>query len=223
VRNTWKMGAALAAVLAVTSTGVAAPFVEVGDAGDTPGTAQITVGVGPLDSITGSIDVVEFADVFRISITNPLTFSATTAGSLLDTQLYLFNLDGTGIAFNDDATGVTSTLPAGNPLLTALAPGDYLLVISTFDSDPINSAGLEIFPDTFTGVLAPIAGRGAFVDFVDDGLSDFGPYTITLTGAGFAGGATPPTAAVPEPASMTLLAAGAVGLVGRRLRRKVAA
>ncbi len=84
-----------------------AQFIEVGDAPETIAGAQPTGTTGaPLTSISGSFNAVTDADLYRIFINNPATFSATTAnsgtGMSIDTQLFLFTLDGFAIYMNDN-------------------------------------------------------------------------------------------------------------------------
>src|SRR5262245_8540628 len=68
-----------------------------GDAGHLISNAQITVGIGALGTIKGSLaNGNDMEDVFKIRITDPLNFSATTTTnpfgtSGFDTQLWLFN------------------------------------------------------------------------------------------------------------------------------------
>lgn len=202
------MGAA--AILLTGAGPVAASLhVEAGDAGELPGTAQATP-AGLLTTITGSIGFDRDRDIFSITITDPSTFSArTTLGG--DTQLFLFNSAGFGILMDDDsAGGFLSLLPAGNPALTALTPGQYFLAISEFDDDPISLGGL-IF-GTGLGTEGPTGpgGAGAITGWNPDGAADTYNYSITLTGA--AG------SAVPEPGT-ALAGLALVGLVGVRRRR----
>ena len=130
----------LAASLAFTAHASAATWAEVGDAGDLPGTAQTTVGGGPLTAITGSIGTRIDRDLFCIIIDGMGPFSASTVGTpgtLGDTQLFLFDAMGFGVLGNDDASGATlrSTLSG------TLAPGTYYLGISGFDVDPVSAGG----------------------------------------------------------------------------------
>jgi hypothetical protein len=191
-----------------------------------PGTAETTTGVGSLDSILGAIASGTDADMYRISITSPAAFSATTVGTtgtLGDTQLFLFRLSGIGIASNDDSPAggtLRSALPLGNALLTALAPGDYYLVVVGYDTDP-TSAGGEIFPDSpFTGVFGPTGPGGGSAITGYGGTSATGTYTIALTGAGFAGAVG---AVVPAPPGIVLAVVGGLGLALGRRRARVAA
>src|SRR5262249_38282486 len=74
-------------------------WVERGDAGGLPATAQITEGdrFQPLTAITGIINGNRDADMFQIFISDPSKFSATTVGTpgtLTDSQLFLFDANG---------------------------------------------------------------------------------------------------------------------------------
>ena len=195
----------------------AAPWAEVGDAGDLPATAQIPNGLGSLDSITGVIFTSLDKDMYVIQITDPALFSATVlpAGTLLDPQLFLFDAAGVGVYGNDDDGDPFSTLPAGDALSPTVA-GTYHLAISGFDNDPTDGI-VEIFVDVKLGVqapaiLAPVAGWSPTFSVFG------GSYEIALTGASFVGGEAVP---VLQPWGMALLAAGlalAAGALVARVR-----
>ncbi len=217
---------AIVATLVFASTAVAAPFTEIGDAGDLPPTAQVVEGFGPLDSITGTLFNVDDADMYEVFVTGGGTFSATTnpvvdpvAGADFDTQLFLFDSDGFGVYANDDdpaAPAFESTLPASD-LLTPVDPGVYLLLVTAFDYDPM-SVGGEIFTDfpaDFELVVGPDGPGGASPIIGYDGSGDIGNYTIALAGAEFVD-------PVPEPATLLLFASGmvAMGSARRRNRQK---
>ena len=189
-RTSWRsgaLGAALIFMMAGPETACSNPWAEVGDAGDLLPTAQITVGVDPLTSISGEVSTSLDKDIYRITITDPLTFSATVlpGGSLTDTQLFLFDAFGMGIYANDDMSAVDtlSALPAGDTSGPTTA-GPYFLAISGSDNDPTN-LGVEIFTDGILGVQTPTIA--APLDGWTPTFSVFGgTYTIALTGAGFA-------------------------------------
>src|SRR5687768_4484904 len=89
-----------AAAIALPATPArAGTYAEVGDAGQTPGTAQsffTVVGGGALNTITGTLPTAAASDVYRFRITSPSVFSASTstANPLADTQIYLFHDNG---------------------------------------------------------------------------------------------------------------------------------
>lgn len=209
---------AFAAGLALASGAMAQSWPEAGDAGPMPLAAQPVLGSGPLTSITGSVAATADADMFVIYIDTPAVFGATTAvapGTMTDTTLYLFNLDGSGIAKNDDISGANylSSLVAGDPKFTGLAPGLYILAISGYAYSPawnfpaVALTDLVFDVTTFTGVLGPQAGAGPVAGWSDVGAYDSGTYNITLTGASF----------VPAPAgSLALIGAGILVAVRRR-------
>jgi hypothetical protein len=207
---------ALAGLLFSAAPAKAIPWNEIGDAGQLLGTAQTTTGAGALTSITGGLSSGTDVDLFRIYISSPAAFSATTiGGASFDTQLFLFNSAGLGIYANDDSVGLLSRLPAGHvnsPTITGL----YYLGISQYDRDPYSSGGL-IFPSSpFTGVFGPTGPGGALpLSNWGGSAGHGGGYTITLTGASFSH-----TAALPAPASSLLLGSCLVGFAAWRRRKR---
>ena len=135
-------------------------YTESGDAGQTLGTAQasgLTVGASTV-SIFGTISSAMDADLFQITLSAPMLFSATTVGgSTLDTALFLFNSSGMAIYTNDDASGSSfqSTLPANSSFTMSLAPGTYFIGISLSGNEPVNSNGQLLFA-AFTGGTVPL-------------------------------------------------------------------
>jgi len=158
---------------------------EILDAGNLPGTAQDVTGVGSLNSIAGVTSTVDQQDMFRICITDPGGFSATTElMANFDTQLFLFDNNGLGIYSNDDtpaALGFQSTLPAGD-INSPTTPGIYFIAIDGFDGEP-EGAGGEIFQNTIAGANPPTGpgGPGPITTWQPDVTS--GDYVISLTGA----------------------------------------
>jgi len=181
-----------------------------GDAGDLPATAQVPIGSGPLTTITG---LIEFegsdADMYYIHIDDPANFRAQTwPNSIIDTQLWLFDEDGIGITFNDDdpsgAGGLQSTITG----VFVPGPGNYYLVVSPYDWDAANPAGLDIWQDSPYNVERAPDGPGAPGPVAMwGGLGwDYGAYQIDLQGVSY----------IPEPTSLTLLALGGLALLRRR-------
>jgi hypothetical protein len=195
-------------------------WVEVGDAGSTIAGAQAVTGTGTLASISGALaGGTSFTDVdlYLISITNPSAFSATLVNSGtptdVDSQLFLFNATtGAGVYSNDDANASASefrsTIAAG-ALPGTVTAGLYVLAVSSYDLDPFNAAGANIFAN---GSATPNPSSGTNVlanwQFATAESGDNFAYRVNLTGA----------APVPEPATMLALAGG-LALLARRRRR----
>ena len=181
----------------------AAPiWTQVGMPGDLPATAQVTVGVGPLDAIVGALPVaVDSVHMYQIRIVDFANFHASTVNAVtdlsFDTTLSLFDSAGRGVYFNDDAEpnldDIRAALPSGNPL-GPQSNGLYYIAITGFGRFPHSSGG-AIFPAPVNGedVLGP-TGPGGGQPISSWNGQDFsidGPYRIDLTGTEFA--------QVPEP------------------------
>lgn len=161
------------------------------DAGELPASAQKIFSTGtdpcqtPVRAVRGALSAND-ADMYVICITDANTFHATTVGGAgFDTQLWLFNCDGTGVTFNDDTPsgGLQSTITGQFITQT----GIYLLAISRWDNDPLDAGGSEIWVDTPTnterepdgpGLSNPVAQWSGDTD-------EAGPYIIRLQGAYF--------------------------------------
>lgn len=219
----------MVASVLIASSVSAVTYTEVGDAGQSLGTAQST---GPgnlaLTQIFGSLLSATDVDIFAINITDFTAFSASTVNALtgnLDTSLFLFTSAGLPVYANDDAPGggsVGSTLPAGN----AFGPqstGLYYLAISLSGSDAVNFANQLLFMSlSSTSVRGPNPSANGALSSWDSSLANGSGttfpagYQIDLTGAS--------TAVVPEPSALALLLAGSLGLlfVGCKRRRRLA-
>ncbi len=152
-------------------------------AGETLEAAQVPLGAGPLRGIMGTLGPNQ-ADVYKINICSPIDFAGTTVGyTTLDTQLSLFDENGLGISFSDDASSPQSLLT--NQFVTE--PGNYYLAISELDRDP-SSAGGPIWQDNpFDIERAPDGpgAAGALTSWASDFSGSGGSYIIRLFGTCF--------------------------------------
>lgn len=110
---------ALATGIVASQSATATPYTETGDAGYSLATAQMLP--GGTTSINGLLDNV---DIYRFSWGGGI-FTAST-GTSFDPMLFVFDLAGNRLAFNDDYYGLQSYIA---PLLVS---GDYLLAIDHF-------------------------------------------------------------------------------------------
>ncbi len=163
-----------------------------GDAGDLPSNAQNVYAPNrtpcqdPVSRITGNRATTGDADMYVICITDPASFVASSAGSGFDTQLWLFRCDGTGIVHNDDYSGLQSQIDNTTSCLTGLQAGTYLLAITGYNQDPVDSNGNLLWNDTPFGTIRCPDGPGAANPMVGwTGTGGSGTYRITLTGAYF--------------------------------------
>jgi hypothetical protein len=136
----------LAMSIFTSQSATAAPYTEVGDAGYSLATAQLLP--GGTTSITGNLDNV---DIYRFSWGGGV-FSAT-ASTGFDPMLFIFDLPGSLLAFNDDFYGLQSYVS------TSLVSGDYLLAIDNYSYN-------------YGGTIAGFAGAGS--------STGGSPYTISL-------------------------------------------
>jgi hypothetical protein len=173
---------AAGAGLAVAAAAHGQQWMESGDAGDLPGSAQAALGTGSLQLITGTIDASD-ADMFQIAICDFASFSATTVGqTTVDTQLFLFDASGLGVVSDDDTLnmGTQSTIPTGY----VFTNGIYYLALSAYNRDPMSAGGSIFDPPAFTTVQVPNGpGAGQPVSSWDGTSGSTGPYGIALTGA----------------------------------------
>jgi hypothetical protein len=195
-----RVTAALAALLLLIVAPGAAAAPEVNDAGDLPTTAQ-DLSAESVDRIDGRLATAGDIDMYRLCVSGGGSFSASTVGgTLVDTQLFLFDADGRGVYANDDDGGILqSRLPSGGPL-TPQVQGDYFLAVGAYNIDPLSASG-SIFPQE-TGVVDPRGpGGGDPVTMWGGRASAGGRYTIFLTGAEcLPDDTTPPTVDLRSPA-----------------------
>ena len=209
------------------STPAAASFIEIGDAGNLPSSANMTDGVGSLTTILGNLsapdpfDAVMDVDMFGIYISDPTAFTASTVGApgfyVDDPQLFLFTSAGIGVFMNDDdPSGLNGSQSALGALPFGFLAGLYFLAIGWWDNEPVSGIFDLIF-DAATSLAVspdPVASWNSNVLLRIDVPTS---YEISLTGA-------LPSTAIPEPATITLALLGAAALVARQRarRRKIA-
>jgi len=199
------------AALAISSASFAQSWAESGEAGNLPGSANVTMGVGSLMTITGSHDAND-VDMFAIMVTDPALFFASTEGvTAFDTQLFLFNSAGMGVTHNDDTPGGV-TLQSTITGVFVPAPGLYYLAISQYNADPSSATGL-IWANTPFDVERAPDGPGAGNPVISWGAGGLtvDTYQIDLRGAGYA--------TVPEPGTFVAIGLGLAGLALARRRR----
>ena len=231
-----KVAALAGFFLAAANTAFASPisYTEVGDTGDlVSGTVQTVTGtagslVGSINgTLTSNSGGITEGDAYKIYISSGSAFSASTVGftpgvNAFDSELFLFNLDGTGIVMNDDdpgQSGEQSAITAGNPFTSGLSAGYYYLLITGGNMNPTSAAGL-IFPTWTdgvtdpTGLYGPNAGASAITGY-GGSSNDGGNYSIALTGVSIA----PATNTVPEPGTLVLGLTAGLGLLAAVRRR----
>jgi len=175
------------ATCCLTAAAGAQTWNEVGDAGQTLATANITTGSGPLTRINGTIgNAGQDADIYCIRITNRATFTASTVGqTTLDTELFLFDSTGRGVAFNDDLPGGTVTQSRITGQFVPAA-GLYYLAIAGYNYKPASASGNIWLDMPFAAERAPDGPGAAGVLTGWSGADTVtGAYSIVLTGASF--------------------------------------
>ena len=166
-------------------------YQEQGDAGDLPETAQAT-GTDTstaLGAIRGTLEA-NGVDMYAIYIADPANFSATTVNNqtTFDTQLWLFDAQGKGVVFNDQAVGTNldlSRIDNSTGCLTGRSAGVYYIAISRYNRDAIGCEdGLIWANSPFRAVRCPDGPeRGSRVAGWVGTTPVAGNYEITLTGA----------------------------------------
>ncbi len=182
------------ALLALAPAARAQTWNEVGDAGDLVGTAQTTLGAGPLATITGNLGSPTDVDMYCFQlpgptpIASPLLFLQCVV--IQGPNVFLFDAAGNGIATNE-------TCSANNKLILSpnvpLPPGNYYVAVANYGIEP-QSAGGPIWNVGLPGQRAP-DGPGAGQPLVGWGgtpvVNPLNPYQLTLQYATYCGAPTP--------------------------------
>jgi len=159
----------------------------------------------------------DLVHMWAVQVNGSGQFSASTAGSGFYTELFLFDADWYGLQAN---ANLTQTFPNDYSYLppVSLLPGTYIVAVAKAGQMPYSAQGL-IFPTVPpTGVRGPTGpGGGQPLAYWSGG--DWASYDLDLklTMTGIAPDPQP-IGTVPEPASMTLIGTGLLGLAAR-LRR----
>jgi hypothetical protein len=175
----WQAGVCGVVVCPVTT------WIETGDAGDLPATAQAPTGGSALLKIRGTLTAAGDVDMYKLNICSAANWGATTVGgATFDTQFFLFKADGTGVAADDDsAATLQSTLSSLR--VAPLGNGTYYLAISGFNNDPkgITTSGLIWTSNVQDAIPDGPAAAEAIGSWVGGGAT--GTYAISLTGTCF--------------------------------------
>ncbi len=164
---------------------------------------SVTVGVYLNDDAPGGIlDTVGFFGFGLTAATAPTTFGTISAASI--DPLYDFNTI-------DEFTGSTIDWEAAI-FLTSIPTGQSIFMGSFQFDTTADGSTVFTFADRLTGTGTAntgwLDGAGNELDQLLFGPGATGTFELTIT-----------SAAVPEPATMSLLAMGGLALLGRRRRR----
>jgi hypothetical protein len=174
----------MALVLLVPGPALAAPWAEMGDAGDLPGTAQTTAGSGPMTSIQGTLVNNLDRDVYCIRVVDHVTFAASLNCTVIaENDLWLFAPNGFGVTADDGCR--TGLVLLGAPFVPGA--GVYYLAISP-SGDEATAAGAPIWnPPSQSGQRSPDgAGAPGPIDgWSGGGAVSSGTYTIQLQSCTF--------------------------------------
>lgn len=132
-------------------------YTETGDAGNTLASAQTVA--NNTTAISGQLAGADGVDIFRFTWGGGTLTVDTQGSATFDTMLFIFDLAGTQLAFNDDFPTCCQSLATA----TNLAAGDYLVAIDQFSAN-------------FNGNLAGFASPPQF-------FGNNGGYTIHLSAA----------------------------------------
>jgi hypothetical protein len=215
--KSWGLAGAMAAAL-VSASAFAAPTVYTEGllgTGALPGAADnVGAAEGGL-KISGRLtdgkggNAANLVDMYKFNVGYAGTYFFNTQGtSIVDTQLFLFDSSGKGLAWNNDVD-----LASGNTqsaFSTFLGLGDYYIALSFWGVDPEDEFATPVFDTLGTNDGPANAGAGAvanWADFYGNTSWDLDDYAIN--------------AYVPEPGALALSLA-ALALMAGVSRRRVA-
>jgi hypothetical protein len=213
---------AVTGLLACASLAMAGPdWTEVGDAGSGPGNAQVTLGNGVINSISGTLgnrgSITDFEDMYYIGVDEPGAFSLVIANADFDAQLFVFHLTLSGAALGllaNDNADVETTLPAITPMATDGTgvvldlPGVYLIAVAGAGRRPVSMTG-DIFSYDSSTEISGADGPGGLNRLIGwEGEGETGSYNIRTDGTVFP--------EIPAPGTLALLSVA--GLATRRRR-----
>ncbi|MCX5690510.1 MAG: DVUA0089 family protein, partial [Planctomycetota bacterium] len=134
---------------------------EAADAGASIESAQVVDTSLPPVRIEGELAYDGDIDMYRIEVCAPGPVTATTVGGpSLDTQLFLFRDDGSGIVMNDDDP-LTLSNQSRVQIAAGLEPGAYLLAVSSFNLDPLDESGAPIWNELRGEYILLLSGCSA--------------------------------------------------------------
>jgi MYXO-CTERM domain-containing protein len=215
IRSTSTIGLALS--VAATTVALAGPdWQEIGDAGKFAGSAQRTLGVGAIDSISGEFAAGfgenDYEDMYLIRIDNPQAFSITVTSSVGQVGLFLFNVtqanEGFGLIARTESGALTSTSNDGTQAAVN-NPGIYAIAIAVPGWWPSSNGG-RIFNFTTEGETSGPDGVGGLLPHTgwQGTAGPIGEYGVDLIGCGFVD--------VPSPGALALGGLGGLLLARRR-------
>ena len=199
-RSATRLAAAL--VVGLGTVASAATFTEIGDASNLFDDGLGPQDTGPgIDTIVAAITVGDAGDLFKLSLAaGVVAITATTAGGVLDPQIYLFDASGHGIASNDNANAGTTDAVLVLPILA----GTYYLGIGHALTVAIDrSPGT---PRTWSGTPLPPIDFGT-LGSIESGIPQ---EQLSLNFAKI------DLRYVPEPGTLALLLAALAGALGVR-------
>ncbi len=215
--KSWGLAGAMAAAL-VSASALAAPTVYTEGL---PGTGALPAAadyVGAADSglkISGRLtdgkggNTPNVVDMYKFSVGYSGTYFFNTQGtSIVDTQLFLFDSSGKGLAWNNDVDLANGNMQSA--FSTFLGLGDYYIALSFWGVDPEDEFATPVFDTLGTNDGPANAAAGAVDNWWDTyggTLWDIDDYTIN--------------AYVPEPGALALSLA-ALALMAGVSRRRVA-